>query len=264
MINIDKRNVDSKSLTLQRYSKLAQRYVESSTHAEGEDLEMLFDKAKVQPNWVVLDVATGGGHTALRFAPNVKHITVSDFSEPMLIAAETHLRSHGITNADYQYADAEELPFPDESYDLVTCRLAIHHFPQPHRFISEAHRVLKKQGVLLIQDHCAPEDSKAACFIDAFEALRDPSHYRTLPVSEWLQQFSDAGITIMTNDILMKRHNLFSWARRQDCSDEVIQRLELLLSSGPEAAVQWLQPLSLGSKDVSFANPNIIVKGVKL
>ena len=263
MININKRNVDSKSLTLQRYSKLAQRYVESSTHAEGEDLEMLFDKANVQPNWVVLDVATGGGHTALRFAPYVKHITVSDFSEPMLTAAEAHLLSHGITNADYQYADAEELPFPDESYDLVTCRLAIHHFPQPHRFISEAHRVLKKQGVLLIQDHCAPEDSKAAAFIDAFEALRDPSHCRTLPVREWLQQFPDAGITVMTNDILMKRHNLLSWARRQDCSDEVIQRLELLLSSGPEAAVQWLQPLSLGSKDVSFANPNIIVKGVK-
>ena len=263
MTNIDIRNVDSKSLTLQRYSKLAQRYVESNTHAEGEDLEMLFEKANVHPYWKVLDVATGGGHTALRFAPYVKHITVSDFSKPMLIAAETHLQSHGISNADYQYADAEELPFPDESYNLVTCRLAIHHFPQPFRFISEAHRVLKKQGVLLIQDHCAPEDSKAASYLDAFESLRDPSHCRTLPKSEWLQHFYDSGLTVMTMDILMKRHNLFSWARRQDCSDEVIQRLEMLLSCGPEAAVQWLLPLSLGSKDASFANPNIIIKGVK-
>ena len=217
-----------------------------------------------QPEWHVLDVATGGGHTALRFAPHVSHMTVSDFSSEMLDAAEKHLRSRDITNADYQYADAEDLPFPDETYDLVTCRLATHHFPDPMRFVAEAHRVLKKGKYLLIQDHCAPEYVPAAEFLDAFESLRDPSHGRTLPESEWLNFFSQGGFFVIAKEILMKRHDLHRWAQRQDCSDDVIQRLDVMLSCGPKAAIEWYQPLSLGSREASFTNPNIIIKGQKL
>ncbi len=255
--------LDSKSLSQERYSRLAERYVHSDTHAKGEDLERLFAIGAPQPNWCALDIATGGGHTALKFAPCVAHITVSDFASPMLAAAETHLRSQGVTNADYQYADAEEMPFADASYDLVTCRLALHHFPQPSRFFQEAARVLRPSGYLLIQDHCAPEDEAAADYLDAFETLRDPSHGRTLRESDWQQEFHDVGLTIVAHEMLMKRHDLRSWARRQDCSDAVIQRLEVLLARAPQIAREWVQPRALGSEDASFANRNIIIKGQK-
>ncbi|MCY3935269.1 MAG: methyltransferase domain-containing protein [Chloroflexi bacterium] len=262
MVIVD-RPIDTKSLSQQRYSQLAQRYVQSATHAAGEDLERLFTMGDPQPDWHVLDVATGGGHTALRFAPHVAHMTVSDFSSPMLVAAEKHLRSQNITNAEYRFADAENLPFPDETYDLVTCRLATHHFPNPFRFVAEAHRVLKKGKYLLIQDHYAPEDAQAAEYLDAFESLRDPSHGRTIPESEWIQGFSHAGFTVVAKETLLKRHDLSSWAKRQDCSDEVICRLDVMLTRGPKAAIQWYQPRSLGSQEASFANPNLIIKGQK-
>ena len=57
--------LDSKSLSQERYSRLAERYVHSDTHAKGEDLERLFAIGAPQPNWCALDIATGGGHTAL-------------------------------------------------------------------------------------------------------------------------------------------------------------------------------------------------------
>ena len=63
--------LDSKSLSQERYSRLAERYVHSDTHAKGEDLERLFAIGAPQPNWCALDIATGGGHTALKFAPCV-------------------------------------------------------------------------------------------------------------------------------------------------------------------------------------------------
>ena len=256
-------SIDSKSLSQERYGRLAARYVHSDTHAKGEDLERLFAIGAPQPSWRALDIATGGGHTALKFAPLVAHITVSDFASPMLAAAEAHLRSQGVTNADYQHADAEEMPFADASYDLITCRLAPHHFPQPSRFFLEAARVLRPGGYLLIQDHCAPEDEDAADYLDAFETLRDPSHSRTLRESDWQREFRDVGLTVVVRDMLMKRHDLRSWARRQDCSDAIIERLEVLLARAPQIAREWVQPRALGSKDASFANPNIIIKGQK-
>lgn len=257
------RDEDGKRLSQQRYSRFAERYVHSETHASGEDLERLFAIGAPQPHWRALDIATGGGHTALRFAPHVEWVTVTDISATMLAAAAEHLRAQGVENADYKECDAEQLPFADCRFDLVTCRLAIHHFPRPAHFFTEAARVLRTDGFLLVQDHCAPEAEAAADYLDAFETLRDPSHGRTLRQSEWQREFRDAGLEIVANEMMLKRHDLRSWARRQDCSDEVIERLEILLMRAPKIAAEWAQPRALGSAEASFANPNIILKGMK-
>ncbi|MFL7790536.1 MAG: methyltransferase type 11, partial [Anaerolineae bacterium] len=63
--------MDTKTLSQERYTQYAQGYVTSKAHAQGSELERLVDIARPQPNWIVLDAATGGGHTALAFAPHV-------------------------------------------------------------------------------------------------------------------------------------------------------------------------------------------------
>lgn len=62
---------DSKALSEERYTQYAEGYVTSQTHAKGSDLDRLIAIAEPQSDWVALDVATGGGHTALKFAPHV-------------------------------------------------------------------------------------------------------------------------------------------------------------------------------------------------
>ena len=74
---------DSKKLSEERYTQYAEGYVTSQTHAKGADLERLVAIAQPQPDWTVLDVATGGGHTALRFARHVAQVTASDLTERM-------------------------------------------------------------------------------------------------------------------------------------------------------------------------------------
>ncbi len=117
---------NSKILSKERYSQFADGYVTSLTHAKGADLDMLIEIARPQADWHVLDIATGGGHTALKFAPYVQQVTATDLTPNMLDKASEFIRSQGIENVDFRVADAEDLPFENEQFDLVTCRIAPH------------------------------------------------------------------------------------------------------------------------------------------
>ena len=71
----------------------------------------------------MLDVATGAGHTALAFAPHVAKVTATDITEEMLAETRKLAESRGLANVKTLTANAEDLPFPDASFDLVVCRL---------------------------------------------------------------------------------------------------------------------------------------------
>ncbi|MBK9746161.1 MAG: methyltransferase domain-containing protein [Chloroflexi bacterium] len=94
----------------QRFSQYAHGYVTSETHSQGHDLDRLIELAQPQPDWVVLDVATGGGHTALKFAPHVAKVIASDFAPPMLAEAKAFIESKGATNVEFADVDAENIP----------------------------------------------------------------------------------------------------------------------------------------------------------
>ena len=107
------------------------------------------------------------------------------------------------------------MPFDDASFDLVTCRIAPHYFDDVARFVSEAARVLKSAGVLLVQDHLMPEDVAAARYIEAFEKLRDPSHNQAFTEGEWRTMFTEAGVTVTHVEQLHKDLNFKTWTDRQ-------------------------------------------------
>jgi ubiquinone/menaquinone biosynthesis C-methylase UbiE len=217
--------VDSKALSRERYSKLAQGYITSETHAKGAELDRLVELAQPQPDWIILDVATGGGHTALKFAPHVAQVIATDITPGMLEKAKAFLAGQGTRNLSFQLADAEHLPFDDGCFDLVTCRIAPHHFVDADRFVCEGARVLKGGGLLLVQDHMLPEDKAAAYHVDAFEQLRDPSHNHAFSEAEWIVMFEAAGLEVEHTERIVKRHNFLAWARRQACTAETTERL---------------------------------------
>jgi ubiquinone/menaquinone biosynthesis C-methylase UbiE len=257
------RDNDQKALAQQRYTRFAEGYVTSPSHAAGADLDRLLEIAHPHEDWVALDVATGGGHTALKFAPHVARVVATDLTPRMLEKAAAFVSTQGATNVTYQQADAEDLPFDADSFDLVTCRIAPHHFPDPARFVREGARVLRSGGLLLVQDHVLPEDETAARYIDGFERLRDPSHHRAFSQSEWVAMFHAAGLAVEQAEKMVKRHDFASWVTRQDCLPDVVARLEEMLRGAPAAAKAWLAPQDTGTPDASFANHHILIAGRK-
>ncbi len=240
----------------------AQAYVQSASHAKGDDLTRLVDMGAAQPDWVVLDVATGGGHTGLAFAPLVQQVIALDLTEAMLHAARTHTEGKG-AHIRYVAGDAETLPFADGMFDLVTCRIAPHHFPNIQAFIANSVRVLKAGGGLLIQDHLLPDSRKAGRYVDAFEKLRDPSHVRGYASYEWRALYTEVGLTIEETDIFVKRHDLVSWAERMGCDAVTIERLQVLLLRAPTKAAVWLDAQHAGTSAASFCNHHLLIKGRK-
>src|SRR6266571_6893105 len=163
---------DKKAQVQDYFARNAEGYVASFSHRVGSDLERLIELGEWDSQQHALDIATGGGHTALAVAPHVAQITVTDLTPRMLEKAREYLLAQGVTNALFQVADAEQLPFPAEFFDRVTCRIAPHHFPHTAQAVQEAARVLKPGGLYLLIDCMAPSEPELDIFDNKVEKWR--------------------------------------------------------------------------------------------
>ena len=157
----------------QQFSQHAKYYAESQGHSEGKTLGVLVDFAEPNSTEKVLDIATGTGFTAFAFAPKVSHVTATDLTPAMLDQAKTLADERGLQNIDFQVTPAEALPFEEESFDLVTCRIAPHHFQDVPQFLSETYRVLYPGGLFCMVDSVCPESERLIEWQNRVENLRD-------------------------------------------------------------------------------------------
>lgn len=254
---------DIKNQAQARFGQYAQGYVTSDGHAKGGELERIIELAQPGPEWWTLDVATGGGHTALKIAPHVARVVAADLTPAMLDVARAFITGEGQANIAYVATDAENLAFAANRFDLVTCRIAAHHFPDCFRFVQECARVLKPGGLFILQDHLLPDEAQAGRYIDSFQRLRDPSHNRAYADYEWRGLLLDAGLQVPHAEHYARRMKLLPWAERQGCTPEIIERLHILLAQAPEAVGGWLKPECAGTPDASFEQAYIIIVGQK-
>ena len=209
-------------------------YVLSPGHAGGDDLARMIELAAPVSTDVALDIATGGGHVARNLAPLCAEVVASDLTPSMLATAEKFITGEGLTNVRFAQADAEDLPFDDGSFDIVTCRIAPHHFPNPDRFINEVARVLRSGGRFVLIDTTVPEGTSGDRY-NAFEKVRDPSHVRSLPVGELQSLIAEAGLELRATEQFRKRHVFRDWALRARMPESELPALaSLLLDGGPE------------------------------
>ncbi len=251
----------AKSHARERFGRFAAGYVSSVTHAKGSELPRLVELVAPQPDWMVLDVATGGGHTALAFASAVRHVVATDLTPEMLDEARGHIEGAGVGNVSFELADAEDLPFAAATFHLVTCRIAPHHFPDPGRFVTEAARVVRPGGLVLVQDQVVPDDPAAAAAVNDFERRRDPSHVRALTATEWLAHFEAAGLHVDHTEIVVKRHEFVPWAQLQGNGPGEVEELVAQVASASAQTAEWLDPRDWGAPAATFVNRHLIVMG---
>jgi SAM-dependent methyltransferase len=168
-----------------QFGPVASAYASSDYHSAGPDLAELVEAARLTGEERVLDIGCGAGHTAIALALRARRVTAVDITPEMLGVAADLAARRGLTNIDFERQDATDLPYPDARFEVVSSRVAAHHYHDVRAFVAEATRVLKPGGRLLLADTIAPEDPALDTFCNAFELLRDPSHVRNWRISEW-------------------------------------------------------------------------------
>lgn len=246
------------------FSRTAESYVASFSHKTGSDLQRLLAIGEWQPEQKALDIATGGGHTALAIAPYVTEVTASDLTPRMLEKAREFILAQGVTNAQFQVADAEHLPFSATSFDRVTCRIAAHHFPNMLLAVQEIARVLKTGGLFLLIDCMAPSDPELDRFDNKVEKWRDSSHGRSCTKEEWQSFFTQAGLRVEHMEFFRRTHNYDDWTlRSQMPPNEKAQLEQFIMESDLPIQSYFEIVLKADGHLESFTNDFILLKGRK-
>lgn len=218
--------MNNKELVVNQFGKNAAKYVTSSIHAKGKDLPTLLACVEGQDNKRLLDIATGGGHVANLLAPKFQSVVALDLTEEMLQGAKQFIESNGHTNVSFTKGDAENLPFGDDSFDTVVCRIAAHHFTNVPKFIEEVHRVLNENGLFILIDNVSPERDEYDTFSNFVEKKRDPSHNRALKKTEWLSFMEKQGLQLQSCFTFDKQFNFKWWCDMMNVSEQ--DRTELV------------------------------------
>lgn len=186
----------------------AAAYRRSPEHAEGEDLDTFVAWCAPASGIEVLDVASGGGHAARRLREDGCRVTTADSSPGM---------------SPDVVCVADDVPFADESFDVVACRIAAHHFDDVARAVDEMARV--SRGLVVIEDTLYESET-----IEEAEKLRDVSHVRAYTEKEWRAFFEEAGLDIEEVAFLEKRHRIDEWLARTGCAGKEAGRVRTLLA----------------------------------
>jgi SAM-dependent methyltransferase len=188
------------------WSERAQLYRDSPAHREGEDLDLIVEWAEGAET--ALDVATGGGHVARRLREVGINVVTVDPAPGM----KPDVVSRG-----------EDLPFADDSFDVVACRVAAHHFEDVEKAVFEMARV-SRDKVIVVDNLFLDEPSEEA------DLLRDPTHVKNYTEPEWRELFGAAGLRIEELRRLPKPIEVEPWLERAGTSEHDADRVRELLA----------------------------------
>lgn len=195
----------------EQFARQSRRYGAAHILADVSDVSAALAHVTLPARARVLDVAAGAGHTGLHLASLGHEVTLSDLAAPMLERVREAAADRGLAVEIRQHA-AEELPYPDATFDLVTSRVAPHHFSSPAAFVGETARVLKPGGWFLLIDGSVPDDAPVAEeWLHQVEKLRDPSHHRFLAPRAWTALCAAAGLDVRRAELTPFKQPDLEW-----------------------------------------------------
>ncbi len=203
-------------------------YVKSTAHTDPQVLARVVALAAPDPDWIALDIATGTGHTAFAVGEKVRRVIATDLTPEMLREAEALRASRRVTNVVFEVADVHALPFASDSFNLITCRRAAHHFSRIGEALDEIRRVLAPSGRVIVDDRSVPEDDFVDDVMNRLDTFHDPSHVREYRPSEWRNMFESHGLQVEALESYVKHRPLTSFTGK--AGPDGVRKIEELVA----------------------------------
>lgn len=150
----------------------------------------------------VLDVACGTGTLAVLLAAKVERVDAIDLAPRMTDLTLEKLREAGLTNVHVKVQSAEELSFPDATFDVVVLSNLLHLLDEPKRALGEAKRVLKPGGRLFAPTYLHGENFKAAFLSRLSGLLFGLTAASRWNLTDFLGVVRNVGFTVISDDIV--------------------------------------------------------------
>ncbi len=189
----------------------ARHYAATMKFRPSENVVPMIELAAPKSSDRVLDVACGMGFVALRFAPHARAVLGVDLTPEMVDLAKKFAAEKKVPNVEYLVGNAEDLKFPDASFEIVSCRFSFHHFGNPEKALREMKRVLAPGGRIALYDFLANADPAKAKFHNEIESSRDPSHVRVCTVDEFRGFFRACGLEEHGRVVTMVKQEFEAW-----------------------------------------------------
>lgn len=139
-----------------------------------------------------LDLGTGNGHTTFTLTKHFKNVVSVDTDSECLERAVAKAQDQAVGNLRVLAMDAHNLDFPDEAFDVVTCRAAIHHFEDGVRVLEEVRRILRPGGFFVLMDFCFSDMSKGPLAV--LSRIREDDFRRYYTFHEYCDLLEVAGL----------------------------------------------------------------------
>lgn len=205
----------------------ADRFSEKGlTLSSSEYLRWVVSQLSLNPSFVVLDVAAGTGHLGRAIAPCVLRVVAVDLTPAMIAEGRREAEKAGLDNITFQQGRAENLPYPDNSFDMVVTRLSLHHFADPQPVMREMARVCRRGCQIAVIDMISPDDTALGSSYNRLERLRDPSHMRCLTLKELRHAMEEVGLTGITIEGKNIDVDLARWMEMTNTEPQVRQIIE--------------------------------------
>jgi len=261
-----------KELVRNHFTQTAQVFGDYALASRVAEAERLLHMVGARTSDRGIDLACGSGTLALRFAHHMHWICGVDLTPAMLSRAQHFGATEGLSNVAFALGDAEALPFADAVLDLAVTSYSLHHMSEPARVIGEMARVVRRGGRVGVLDILVPEDARVAAMNNRIERIRDRSHTRTLPRSEFEAYFAHHGLRIRETYVETQLHSFDHWmfVAGSNPGESRYLKVRRLLEESIANDSAWFHPrlVPAGEKNpepaLVFENTAIFIAGEKI
>jgi ubiquinone/menaquinone biosynthesis C-methylase UbiE len=232
--------LDNRNAVRRQFSRHAEAYRQSRTHSDQTMIDHILELISPTGEEEGLDVGCGGGHMATAVAKNVRKLVAVDITPEMLVQTNKLAEEKELQNLRFCLADARALPFQSNIFDIVSCRIVLHHVSNAGQAVAEMGRVLKKGGCLFIQDILGFDDPRARSYMDDIERLRDPSHIKDYNMAEWTKFLVGGGMQMMHSEVVPGVYDLREWMLRSGTPGDRQEKIKRRLCNMPQAVEKHL------------------------
>lgn len=249
------------------YNRVGQRLLAGQAPIDrGQRLRDLLRFAHIPADSRVLDIGAGDGQLALLLAEEGAREVVGIDINPIMLESAEYLRlalpTPTANRVSFRLAPAQALPFSDDWFDAIFCRLVLHHTSKPERILQEAVRVLKPGGALIFADLLGADDPVRRATQNAIEEKRNPAYIAARTVDFYRKLVASVGLTIENEKVAVFEREMEEWLADMETDPASRTMVRDMLEAGIETDASGLNVRRQGMK-LLFEQRFLYIRAIK-